>query len=421
MTPAGRIVLGIVGALACAAAAALAVGDGDGEVLSRLAPYRLPLGAPADIGSEIAALEANVSRDPTAALDRAALASLYLKKAKAVNDPAAYGASHDMARKSLELLPHDNPGAKMTLAGIAEARHDFPEARRLACEVLKDRPGHPEALALLVTAGLGVGAWDEALRAAEELSDWLPTMGSWTLLALALEARGRDFEASHAFHAAISAEDLGESEGSAWARALLARHFMRRGRMAEARDLLNEALRIVPVHPKALGLLAELEARQGRTQAAERLYTRAFQKTRDPHFLIDLAVTLAGRGDAAGADARFAEAESLLRQEIAAGEFGHRGELTHMLLHRGRPEDLPEALVLANEEARRRRDLETLENLAWALSRAGRWLEARAVVREAIASGARRPELYSRAAEVERALGNSSRAGAFEVAANNVH
>jgi len=420
MTRAGRIVIWIVGAAAFTGAAALTFSHGSEGAPGRLAPYRFPIAAPGDLEGEIRSLEARVSRDPSGALDRAALASLLLKKARASSDAGDFRAARDRARQSLDLLPNDNPGALMTLAGIAEAGHDFAEASRLAREVLKQRPGHPEALALGVTAGLGVGAWDDALRAAEELSDRLPTMGSRTLLALALESRGRDLEAGHAYRAAIAAEDLGEAEGSAWARALFARHFMRLGGLSEARDLLNEALRIVPEHPQALGLLAELEAGEGQAEVAVGLYARAYGQTRDPHFLVDWAVTEAARGHRGEAETRFREAEDRLRKEIAAGEFGHRGELAHLLLHRGRPEDLPEALDLARDEARRRRDLETLENLAWALSRSGQWREARAAVLEALASGARRPDLYRRAAEIERALGNVTRARAFEVAAASV-
>jgi tetratricopeptide (TPR) repeat protein len=57
--------------------------------------------------------------------------------------------------------------------------------------------------------------------------------------------------------------------------------------------------------------------------------------------------------------------------------------------------------------------LRQLDTLALALSRSGRWQEARTAMQEALRSGIRDPGLFYRAGVIEQALGNQSQALAF--------
>ena len=71
-------------------------------------------------------------------------------------------------------------------------------------------------------------------------------------------------------------------------------------------------------------------------------------------------------------------------------------------------------------EVHARRDAETLEVFAWALSRAGRLPQAREVMREALRSGLRDARLYYRSGLIEQGLGDSRAAMAFFAAAHLV-
>jgi pentatricopeptide repeat protein len=116
-------------------------------------------------------------------------------------------------------------------------------------------------------------------------------------------------------------------------------------------------------------------------------------------------------GDQAGAREWRDKAEARLRQDLIG--FGHRRELAHLLLERGGSKDIAEALTLMQAEVRVRRDAETLDTLADALSRSGRWQEARAAMQEALRSGIRDPGLFYRASVIEQALGNQPQSLAF--------
>jgi tetratricopeptide (TPR) repeat protein len=366
---------------------------------SRVAPYRFRLLSTAAPEAELAVLRERLEKTPDSALDLAALASVQLRLRR-------YDDAEKSARRSLELLPVYNGGAKLALAGVLQARHDFAGAARLAEDVLREQPRDPAAADLRITLSLALGRVDEAVRRADDLADRLPTTGPLTQRALALEAAGRDGEALHDYERAIALEDVGEADRSSRARAMLARFHLRRGRVGLARDLLVEAVRIHSHNAAALALLGDVELLRGARDEAVRRYEEAFHASGgDPAYVVKVA---RAKKDAA----LLARAESTLRDRVAKGPGGHRRTLAELLLlDRGAA---GEALGLLLEEAETRRDAETLGLLSEALLRSGRARDARAVVREALATGVRSAPLYARAASVERQLGNAARAELYD-------
>ncbi len=393
---------------------------GGGEALAGFETYRYRFER-ASRGSITRALEAEIAfyrervrRDPQGGLDLASLAGAYLRMARATGDLSWYLLAEQAARRSAANLPFQNDGAVLVVAKVAEARHDFKEAIRLAAPLTS----HEDALAILVTANLAVGAVDTAERAAEALVRRAPTLGSLTLRALVRSARGADAAAVADFDRAIAAEDSGEAGGSASTRALLGRFHARRGRLDLARELYHEALRILPQYPLALVHLAELEARTGAYRSAERRLFGVVTIASDPNVFDHVVFRGMGRlkalqGNPSGANALWDQAEARLRRDVAEGSFGHRRELAHLLLERGRTADAHEALTLMKAEVRVRRDAETMSILAWALSRNGRLLDARDAMREALRWGVRDAAMVYRAGMIEDALGNRTHAQAF--------
>lgn len=364
---------------------------------------------------EIAFYQARIGRDPSRGLDLAALAGTYLKMARATGDLKWYLLSEQAARRSLANLPYQNSAALLTLARVAEARHDFAEAIRLA----RLAGGDSEALSILITSNLGKGSVDEAARAADALVRRTPGLGSYVLRSLVAAAQGKDDEAIADLQRAIAAEEPGEAGSSAWARTLLGRLHYRRGRLSLAGDLYREALRILPQYPLALVNLAELEMRQGKYRLAERHLTQVVTITRASPNVYDHAVLrgLARLHELQGNDRRAAalwdDAEARLRQDVTIGQFGHRRELARLLLERGRRQDIREAISLMEAELGVRQDAETLEVHAWALARAGRLNEARRSIFRALRWGVRDARLFYRAAMIAQALGHEAEAGRF--------
>lgn len=309
--------------------------------------------------AEITATEARIQQNPNDGLDRAILAGAYLKMARITGADQWYERAEASAQQSLKNLPFNNDGALLALAKVAEAQHDFAKAARLA-----QQASGGEAMALVVTSQLATGQVEEANALAEELVTFSPSMGSLTLSALARQANGDHTGAVHDFQQAIAVEQPSEKRGSALARTLLGKLHAEQGQYPLAESLYREALKIVPNYPQALLNLGELRQTQKRYRAAERFY----QQVDDPLALLGLANVKRLQGQEKAARVQWADAETILREKIAANPLDHRRELAELLLERGDQADRKEAIALMQAEVRNRQDAQTLETYAWALA-----------------------------------------------------
>lgn len=346
--------------------------------------------------------QGQVQKHPTDGLNQATLANLYIQMARATRHDSWYLLAEKSAQQSLANLPFDNTGAILALAKIAEAQHDFKTAIDLAESV-----GNPEALGLVITSKLAMGQGAEALSLADAIAEQYPSLGSLTLKALAHEAQGQDELALMAFQRAIAAEEPDNPAGSAQTRVFLGRFYAQRGDYKAAQALYSEALKIVPNHPLAHLQLAELATVQGQYRRAKHHY----HEVGGPTALHGLARIEALRRRTATEDWNVAETE--LRRNVEGNALGHRRDLAHLLLERGAPDDVEEAVALMETEAANRRDARTLDVLAWALLEAGRLPEAQQVIREALDQGIRNAGIAYRAGEIELALNHPAQAEQF--------
>lgn len=379
--------------------------------------YRFSRPAPGSVtqalGREMTFYQERIRQSPEDGLNRALLASTYLKMARATGDASWYLQAEQAAQQSLVKLSFHNDGAILVLARVAQARHDFAEAIRLAQQV----SGKEDALSVMVTAKLAMGKVEEASVAADALVNSSPTVGALALRALVKVAQGKDDAAIQNFHQALAAEEPEETGSSIWVRTLLGRFYFKRGQLEKAREFYQEALRVLPQYPPALLNLAELEVRLGDYKAAERLYSQFFLTSQRSPTIYDHIVMrgMARVKDLSGDQSQAQEwrnkAEARLRQDLTS--FGHRRELARLLLERDGSKDVAEALTLMQTEVNVRRDAETLDTLGWALLRSGRWQEARVAIQEALRSGIRDPGLFYRAGVIEKALGNQPQSLAF--------
>lgn len=366
---------------------------------------------------EIAFFQQRVQQNPNGGLDRAALAQSYLKMAQTTGDGSWYLLAEQTAQQSLANLPFYNEGAIAVLARVAEARHDFQTALGFAAQV----PESDQALSVRVTANLAIGQLKAASQAADQLVNDQPTIGSYTLRAMVNTAQGKDAKALQDFQAAIAMEEAGETQSSARTRTLLGRFYYERGQLEQAAALYQEALRIVPQYPQAQLNLAQLAIRQGQYATANRYYEQVASTANgttgfEPLILRGKARLQALQGNSTAATQLQAKAEALLRQTVTGDNdrsLGHRRDLASILLERGQPQDIAEALTLMRAEVNIRQDADTLDTLAWALAQSGRWQEAQTTLEKAIQLGTRDASIWQRAATIAQALGNREQANTY--------
>src|SRR2546428_12008115 len=172
---------------------------------------------------EIEFYQARLTYDPSSGLSVSALAGAYLRMARATGDLSWYLLAEQTAQRSLASLPFQNNGALIVLARVAEARHDFQQAIRLA-----RRAGNTEALSIIITSNLAMGEIDEAARAAETLIQGGAGLTRYTLRSLVELAQGKDEAALVDLQPAIATEEPDEVARFVWARTLIGRiHYLR--------------------------------------------------------------------------------------------------------------------------------------------------------------------------------------------------
>jgi tetratricopeptide (TPR) repeat protein len=395
--------------------------------------YGLPLNLPGTtdrrqlLQQEIALYQTKVQQDPHSGLNLAALASAYWKTGKATGEVSWYLLAEQTAQKSIAALPFNNDSAPLILAQVAQARHDFSTAQKLARNVLKTHPGNDEAKAILTTCALATGDLVTAEAQVKELADRMPNLGNLTLQALVEEAQGKA-SAVDTFRLAIGTEEAGEIGGSALVRVLLGRHFANHGDLDQAAGLYQEALRILPRYPLALMHLAALETRRGKYQSAEAHYNQVIAFSQQSTNIYDHTI-LRGKARIKQLQGQphtelLQQAEKLLREDTNAGHengaFGHRRELAQLLLDRNQNQDSAEALKLMQEEVKIRRDAQTWAVLARSLMANNQLPAARQAMQSGLKTGVQNAGMYRQVATIEQKLGNPAAANSAQTQAQRI-
>lgn len=362
----------------------------------------------ADLDSTITALEAR----PIAgsAIELAELADVYFKRAQLTGDKKDYDRSHELAQQSLAILPSPNAAA-LTLAKLANAKHEFHEALKLAYEYKKKSVVVPSVRA---TAFLALGDLTQAALEANRAVAIKPDPGTYSMRALVMVAQGRDREAAMDFLAAARAEDHGDPQGAARLRTLWGRFLLRHGEREAAGMLFEEALRIAPDFTLAQAQRGELLLRSGLAREAAKTFEQAFAASRQVRYLIDQARALEVDGDLQNAEAIRKQVETIVRAELAEGGFGHRLDLVEVLVDRATTPSLTEAINLAREEVRQRPSAESRFQLARAYARTNAVEPAYVEIQGTLAQGAHDAKFYELASRLEKARNDLGRAEMYK-------
>ncbi len=372
---------------------------------------------------EIAFYLTRIQRNPNDGLDRAALAATYLQRARVSGEASWYLLAQNSAERSLVALPILNAGALLVLAEVALAQHQFTQAQALLERIKKITPQSAAVLSLQTTIDLALGHVPAAAKNVQILMQGAPSMGHVLLAGLVHEAQGLDAKTD--YEAALQLEEADDLVGSARARTYLARWYLRNGQLPLARDLLLEAIRIVPNDSQAILLLADTQVQLGNFDAAMTLYQQLEQDSQKTITVFNHAALrgmarvkrLRGQEDRA----LWQQAKDSLRAELKTGAFGHARELAALLLEAGQKSEIAEALKLATHESTIRSDSQTLYVLAWAQLEAGNALAARATLQRALRFGVQDAALMQRIGQIEIALGNKQEADAWFAKAKKIN
>lgn len=375
-----------------------------------------------DFVSEVDFSLDRIKKNPTSHQALSALAQLFLKRADYLGSSLYFTQAAIYAYRSLKLMPTQNPGAFYVLAKIAEADRNFSRAILYAQLILQQKKSSsPEAFLLLSTSNLALGNLEQAMAWVDELIAIFPSEKAYTLRASILAEQGRDQEAILDFEEAIKLledDPIQASETRAKYGQFLIDQPAQKNYLENARDLLNEALKINPRSSLALEVMGKLFEKEKKFQEASNFYQKAFRQSREIRYLVMEAKAQKFANKEELSKALYKQAEILLRFDLKESRTARTIDLIRLMLERGDTRDFAETMRLASKEKTLHPNSETLALYTWAMEMNGQLLEARKSIRGLLAKNIRTEAILARASIIEEKLKNEKLADVYRTSAH---
>ncbi|MEX0785168.1 MAG: tetratricopeptide repeat protein [Dehalococcoidia bacterium] len=346
--------------------------------------------------------------DPTDFVAYSKLGLAYARYARETGDNTAYASAQAALESSLRLRP-DDIEARVALAEVMLARHEFVPALETAQLAYAADPDATAALATVGDAHLALGNYDEGLAAYEALAEVATGPAVLSRLAYVVELYGDPEEAIELMREAEAAasERSSSPERLAWYRTQLGDLLFKVGSYDEARTWYERSLEALPSYAFALGGLARVETAAGNYDGAIALYEDALSSRAEPPFHAALGDLFNALGDDAKAQEHYATARALSQYEVESG-IPHIHEF--VMLHAAYGVETEGSVDLALAQLAGRRDIYSYDAAAWALYHAGRYAEAAPLIEQALRLGTQDAQLLYHAGMIFRALGDEAQA-----------
>jgi Flp pilus assembly protein TadD len=276
--------------------------------------------------------------------------------------------------------------------------HRFSEAEKIARELVETR-GLAYDFGLLGDALIEQGKTSEAALAYQKMMDMRPGPQAYSRAAHLRWLKG-DTEGARALMF-MSAQAAGVTESAAWAWSKLAIYELQAGQIKRAHDICDATLRTRPDYAPALLALGRVLLAENKIGEAVAALERAAKLNPLPEYQWALA-------DALSAANRDGDAATVEQRLASTGQANDPRSYSLFLATRGREPEV--ALRLAEEELKVRRDIYTLDALAWAQSAKGDAAEAWKTMRSALELETADARLYMHAAVISAQAGEAARA-----------
>jgi tetratricopeptide (TPR) repeat protein len=362
-------------------------------------------GSPAE--RRIAAARAALDKDPKRASLWNDLALGLARRARETADTAFYREARAATERSLQIEPGNLEGRKLQV-WILLGQHEFQRAVDTAEQINRSMPDDVLVYGFLVDGYTELGRYAEAEKAAQWMLDMRPgNVPGLTRAAYLRELFGDHEGAVELMDSAYRRTAHAEVEDRAWILTQIAHLSLLTCRTGPAEALLTEALKLFPDYHYALAQMAELRTTQGRLPEAAVLRARHVGVAPHPENRYELGAALVRAGKSADAEVQWQAFETAARAEMSGWDNANVELIYYYVDHAGRP---AEALAIARREAERRRDIRTLEALAWALQANGRSSEAKTEMDKALAVGIRAAASFYHAGTIAAAAGDATAA-----------
>ncbi len=289
----------------------------------------------------------------------ARLAMLYLEQSRASGDPSWYAKAEQAVVQSFERGPAANPDASIAAGALANARHDFAQARGHALDALAVNAFSASAYAVLGDAETQLGNREAATEAIQRMLDLRPGLPAYSRAAYDLEQRGLVTEAEAMLRRARA--DAVQPSDIAFCEVALGDLAWHTGRVAVAAEHYTSALRAQPENVAALLGRARVTGARGDLDAALADYAALTRRAPAPAYFLEYAVILEAAGEQTQAQRQVELAGAAQALFVANGGVDGLADVA-VALATG---DVLAALAAAQGEWSRRQHADLADALAW--------------------------------------------------------
>ncbi len=362
----------------------------------------------AELTRTVAEMAARLGRRPDDGAAVVRLAEALIRLQRVNNDGRAVITAEERLRAFLAVSPAHYEANRM-LAAVLLSQHRFGEAIAQANQVSARDPRDAWNYGAIGDGYLELGDYDRAFAAFDKMGQLQPGPAAYARTAYALEINGDLPGALEYMQRAADGTSPNDPESQAWHFAQTGDLLLQLGRLGDAKRGYERAAATFPNHPLAMVGLAKVKVVEGDLIGARLTLQAQLARVPTPEVAAAIGDLLEATGDATGGAQYLRMAEQIERAAWGNGAAQPQVMARFLADHE---RHLDEAVALAEQAAVTRRDIFTMDTLAWSYFKAGRLDGARAAMGEALRTGSVDARLLYHAAEIQAAAGDSASARA---------
>ncbi len=367
--------------------------------VARALPITLPGTSRTELTSTVGTMTERLKKNPADAIAMVSLTNALIRLQRVNNDGRAAIAAEEHLRAFLKASPGHYEAQRM-LGAVLLSQHRFGDAIAAANAAMAIDPRDAWNYGVAGDGYLELGDYDRAFEAFDRMGQLQPGPPSYARTAYALELKGDLEGALDYMQKAADGTSPNDAESQAWHFTQVGDLLFKLGRLPLARLAYERADATFPGHPMAVVGQARTRMADGDVAGARLMLQSQLAKTATPDLASAIGELSLALGDATAANQYFQMAEQI---ERGAWGNGARQPQTMARLLSERPGREAEAVTLAEEAARSRSDIFTMDTLAWAYYKGGRLAEARTASARAVRTGTRDARIRCHAEQIERA------------------
>ncbi|HEX8027808.1 MAG TPA: tetratricopeptide repeat protein [Vicinamibacterales bacterium] len=359
-------------------------------------PLTMPGTSRAELTETVNAMTARLAAHPDNVAAVVSLSNALIRLQRVNNDGRAVIAAEEHLRAFLGRQP-DQYDARRMLSAVLLSQHRFGDAIKEANKAMAIDPRDAWNYGAAGDGYMELGDYARAFAAFDRMGELQPGPPAYARTSYALEIQGDLTGALEYMQRAAQGTSPNDPESQAWHYAQLGDLLVKLGRVPEARLAYERADATFPGHPLAVVGLARITMLDGDLHGARLTLQSQLARTATPDLAMAIAELSVALNEQSQADQYYQMAEQI---ERGAWGNGLRQPQVMARLLAERPGRAAEAVALAEEAARGRADIFTMDTLAWAYLQNGQVGEAQAASARATRTGTRDPRIVCHAAVI---------------------